>query len=308
MDLDRIPEKRSIIPDTDIGMLLVLLGAVFAGLRPLFGRWLLNDNLTAVIIAFYTYTTSAALFLPVGFRATQGARRYRKTIAIAFAGGLFVGLGGMAYFEALQRLPVATVTLINFTYPAMVITAVAFIQRRWPQPLALLAVACVLLGSGFIVGPKLQNQNALITDFAIAFISPLSWSLLLILLAGRLTTLPLWSRIGFISSGATVAMIIMVVLWQPSTLLPQTATGWWGFLGLVVLSGVLTHIILTVGVPKAGPEKASITGVFEVATALVVGWVVFLEPITANQVTGVLFIGAALLLTRRFKVQIPPKF
>ncbi len=301
-----VDQKRT-VSETDIGILLLLLGALFSGLRPLFGRWLINDDVPAVIIAFYTYIVSAALFLPIGLWNIRKTGRYRGTAVIAFSSGLIVGVGGLAYFEALQRLPVATVTVIYFTYPAMVITVVALLRRRWPQRSALLAAACVLLGSGFIVGPALQRADIPVTGLAIAFITPLTWTLLLVLLAGPLTVLPAWSRIGFISSGGAVAMMVIVLLWPPSTLMPHTARGWEGLLGLVMISGVLTHILLTVGVPKAGPERASMTGVFEAATALAVGWILFLEPITANQGVGVLLIGTALFLTRRLTVDISYK-
>jgi drug/metabolite transporter (DMT)-like permease len=305
MDND-INHKRA-VSDTDIGMLLLLLGALFSGLRPLFGRWLITDDVPAIIIALYTYIASAALFLPIGFRAIRQRGRSRRTAILAFGTGLLVGVGGLAYFEALRRLPVATVTVIYFTYPAMVIAVVAVIRRRWPQRVAWFAAVCVLLGSGYIVGPALQQADTSAIDLAIAFITPLTWTLLLVLLAGPLTVLPARSRIGFISGGGAVAMIGLVLLWQPSTLLPHTVRGWGGLLGLVVVSGVLTHILLTIGVPKAGPERASIVGVFEAATALAVGWVLFQEPITANQGVGVLLIGIALFLTRRLTVDISYK-
>lgn len=297
-------EQKQSVSTSDIGILMVLLGAVFSGLRPLFGRWLINDDVTAVIIALYTFIASTVIFLPGGFREIQNVHQYRSVAVIAFSSGLFVGIGGMAYFEALQRLPVATVTLVYFTYPAMVITVVTLLRRRWPQPSALLAIVCVLIGCGLIVGPKLQGTDSLIIDFAIAFITPLSWTLLLLLLAGPLIVLNPWSRIGLISNGATFAMIVVVIVWQPPTFMPRTMIGWLGVLGLVVVSGIFTHILWIIGIPKAGPERASIAGVFEVATALAVGWVVFLEPITLSQCVGVFLIGTALILTRRLEVNI----
>lgn len=289
------------LTSADVGVLMILLGAVCAGLRPLFGRWLINDDMTAVIIALYTFVASTILFLPGGLRDVQHVRQQRRTAAIGIGCGVGVGLGGLAYFEALQRLPVATVTMIYFTYPVMVIAAVALLRRRWPQPAAWLAMACVLVGCSLIIGLNRQELRSSVLDIAIAFVSPVSWALLLISLAGPLTWLSPWSRIGFIASGATLAMLAVVFVWQPANFLPQTPIGWLGVLGLVVVSGILTHVLFTLGVPQAGPDRASIAGVFEVATALAVGWVVFLEPITLSQCAGIALIVAALLLTRRLE-------
>ena len=288
----------------DIGLVMVLLGAIFSGLRPLFGRWLMADGLTAVVIALTTFVASTLIFLPIGLQEIRWAHQHRGTAFLALGSGLFIGLGSLAYFEALQRLPVAIVTLIFFTYPAIVIAATAVIRRRWPQPRALLAVTCVLAGCGLIVDPSLpslQDRVSPLIDFAIAFIAPLSWATLLMLLAGPLTGLTPWSRIGFIAGGATLAMVVVVVIWLPTTLIPYTIAGWLAVVGLVLVSGIFTHILMTIGVPKAGPERSSIAGVFEVATSLAVGWLIFLEPVTFRQGVGVLLIGTALLLTRRLE-------
>ncbi len=61
---------------------------------------------------------------------------------------------------------------------------------------------------------------------------------------------------------------------------------------------------MSVSTGKAGPERASIAGVFEVATSLTVGWIVFLEPITFRQCVGVVLIATALFLTRYLEVNI----
>lgn len=302
--MDKPAEQKLLISTTDLGIMLVLLAALFSGLRPLFGRWLLADGVTAVVTALYSFMASAMVFLPGGLRDLQTAPRSRRVALLGVGCGLFTGLGSAAYFEALQRLPVATVTLIFFTYPAMVISVMAVLRRHWPQPPALAAIACVLVGCSLIVGPKLQATDGVMIDFAIAFMAPLSWTLLLVLLDGPLTRLSPWSRIGFVTTGGVLAMIIVAIIWRPPVLIPRTIDGYLGVLGLVTISGISQHILITLGIQKAGSERASIAGVFEVATALAVGWLVFLEPVTFNQGVGIILIGAALLLTRRLKVDI----
>lgn len=297
-----LANKKRISP-TDIGVLMILLGALFAGLRPLFGRWLFDDNLTAVVIALYTYIASTLLFLPGGLREVWSRRSHQATAWLAIGCGLFVGLGGLAYFEALNRLPVTTVTMIYFTYPAMVVVAVALLRRRWPQRSSLLATAFVLIGCSLIIGSETQRMDSRIIDYAIAFVSPISWALLLLMLTKPLMVLSSHSRIGFISLGALLAMILVLFWWQPTSFTPQTSTGWLSVLGLVFLSGVLTHLLYTEGVPLAGAERASIVGVFELATALVIGWIIFLEPITFLQVVGVVLICAAMILTRQIAAE-----
>jgi len=282
---------------------MVLLGVIFIGLRPLFGRWLADEGITAVISAFYANSASTLLFLPFGLRETWQTGRLGVMLTAA-GSGVLAGGGTIAYFAALQRLPVTIVTIIYFTYPAMVVAASALLRWRMPRPPALLAVALVLFGCGLIIAPDLKTPGQALVDYAIAFLAPLSWALLLLMLSGPLNSVTPWSRIGFIAGGSLFALLLPLLVSQPVAYLPQTAVGLWGALGLMLISGVFAHVLLSFGVPKSGPERASITGVFEIATSLAVGWFVFLEPITLSQGLGVLLFGAAFLLSRRIEVEL----
>lgn len=294
--------SASIISTADTGVFLVLIGAVFSGLRPLFARLLIDDGVTALVTALYCYFGSSVLFLPIGIKELQGTYDQKRAALLAVISGLFVGIGGAAYFEALSRLPVATVTLIYFTYPALVIFLLAIFRRRWPQRQAWMGIVCVLAGISFIVGKGIESTSNSSTDFLIAFIVPLSWTVLLIFLGGPLTVLKPYSRIGFITLGAVLIIGLAIIVQQPPALFAQSKSGWIGMLCMVIISGILCHVLMTIGVQKAGPERSSFAGAFEIATSLVIGWIIFTEPISFYQIIGVFLIVTALFLTRRLEV------
>ncbi len=287
---------------TNFGVLLVLLGATFAGLRPLFGRWLTDEGITTILITLYNSAASMAIFLPYSLREIQRYPLRQRQALIGFLCGLFIGVGSLAYFEALRYLPVATVTLIYFTYPAMVIAVIAVLRCAWPVQQSVMAVGCVIVGCLLIIDPRLSVRDDFYIGVAIAFVSPLAWTLLLILLAGPLTVLSPLSRIGFIATGASCAMLISLWIWPPIVFLPHTELGWLGVAGLILVSGIGVQILFTLGVARVGAERASIAGVFEVATSLAVGWLIFLEPTSLWQGIGVVLIGLALYLTRNLEL------
>lgn len=297
-----VSKHPAMLSTADIGVFLVLSGAVFSGLRPLFARLLSDDGITAVITALYCYLGSAVLFFPIGMKRHHQSDAHKRAALLAVISGLFVGIGGAAYFEALDRLPVATVTLVYFTYPAMVIFVQAIFHRRWPRRPAWMGIACVTAGIYFIVGNGIHSPSISPTDFLIAFIAPLSWTVLLIFLAGPLTVLSPYARIGFITLGAVLIMSVAAIVQQSPALWAHSITGWIGLLCMVGISGVFSHLLTTVGVQKAGSERSSFAGVFEIATSLVIGWVIFSEPISVGQITGLFFIVAAVVLTRRLEV------
>lgn len=290
------------INPADAGVLLVLLGAVCSGLRPLFARLLIDDGVTAAVTALYCYSGSLLLFLPLGIKELQGPRHQKRAAGLAVISGLFVGAGGAAYFEALSRFSVATVTLIYFSYPALVIFVLAALRRRWPQPRAWWGIFCVSAGIVLIVGNGIGDAGHPPVDYLIAFIAPFSWTVLLIFLGGPLTLLKPYSRIGFITLGAVSAMGLAVAARPPPALLARTPSGWIGLLGMILISGVLCHVLTTLGVQRAGAERASFAGVFEIATSLAVGWLIFTEPMTIHQAAGLCLIVSALFLTRRLDI------
>jgi drug/metabolite transporter (DMT)-like permease len=300
-------ERAAVFTAADTGVYLVLIGAVFSGLRPLFARLLIDDGLTAVVTALYCYFGSALIFVPFGIKGMQPGWDHKRAAVLAVASGLFVGVGGAAYFEALSRLPVATVTLIYFTYPAWVVVLLAVWRRRWPRRQAWLGVACVLVGVFLIVGHGTGAANNPPIDFLIAFIAPLSWTVLIIFLGGPLTALKPFSRIGFITLGAVLTMGLAMLVQQPPALFARSTAGWISAVCLIVISGIGCHVLTTIGVQKAGSERASFAGAFEIATSLAIGWVIFTEPISLHQVAGVFLIAAALFYTRRIDVAVGPK-
>lgn len=296
-------DKTLLLHNPDMGVLLVVIGAVCSGLRPLFARLLLDDGITVTSTAFYCYLGSCILFLPYGVRELKQTSEKEMTVLLSIVAGIIVGTGSMAYFEALRRLPIATVILIYFTYPAFVIILLAIIHQRLPQLKAWFGVMCTLAGIWLIVGSGIENASHALIDYAIAFIAPLSWTILILSLGGPpLNRLKPFSRIGFISSGAVLTIAVFLFFQETAVQFPSSQTGWIGLICMVFISGTLCHVFTTVGVESAGAERCSFAGAFEIAVSLGIGWVVFTEAFYITQAAGILFIYLALVLTRRLEI------
>lgn len=296
--MQRFNQRQIAVSTVNMGMLLILLGVSISGLRPLFGSLLLGDGLSAPVVGIYMFAAGLVLFLPHSvWNGHMPVGRY-DLIALCLLCGVVVGAGNVSYFAALQRLPIATVTLLYFTYPVMVVTIVAVQRRRWPERDVLAAIFCVLFGSTLIVSQGGAMALPAFGDLLLALLPALSWAVLLIMLAGRLSVLTPSTQIGLITSGATLVLTAVIVMWRPDALLPHSPNGWLGLMGLLAFSGVLAPLLVLLGVPKAGPERASIAGVFELAVSLCVGWFIFSEPMSFQQWAGILLIVTALIITR----------
>ncbi|MEM8861316.1 MAG: EamA family transporter, partial [Chloroflexota bacterium] len=136
MQLSEDKQKNSSIR---LGTMMVFFSAILAGLRPLFARMIDGQGLNSTVIALYQILFGAVVFGGIGFAQFERVRASIRPIMIAIAGGVGMGIGTIAYFEALTRLPISIVTAIYFTSPAFVILLTSIIQRQLPSLLGFLA-------------------------------------------------------------------------------------------------------------------------------------------------------------------------
>ena len=286
----------------DPGLLLIIASAIAFGLRPLFARWALGDGMPPVQVGLLLIGPTALVSAPAGLiwlwsrRAAPGAW---SDAAWGLGAGALVAIGSVAYFRALEGLPVATVTLIYFSYPLFVIMLGRLILGVRLDPRSSAAAGLILLGCGLIVRPGLWPGGGESALLALSFLAALAYALLLLLLATRLLALPLLPRIGLISLGASLMLLAGLVLDGDAPAWQLGAEGWIGALGLIVLCGMLPQLMTTLGTALAGAQRAAIAGAFELVTAVLSGWIMLGEPAALPEIAGTVIIVSAVLLVQR---------
>ena len=63
---------------------------------------------------------------------------------------------------------------------------------------------------------------------------------------------------------------------------------WFNLIGLAILPTIVSTATLAIATRNIGATKASVLGVFEPITAILVGTLVFSEALTSNIITGIL--------------------
>ena len=256
------------------------------GLNPLFARWMYSDGLTPQAALVYKSVVPALCYLPFLVAVWRHPRLALITILL----GVFNGAGSMAYLYALAHLPVATTALVYFTYPlfTIVLGFLLFgvpLARRAVITGGLIVIACMLiLSPERLTGDQMQI-------LLITFLAPIGFATLILGFDHWLRALSLWERISLAMWGQ-VLVVTPILLFSPNVdLIPATLLGWTGVFGLALISSLLPQVALTAGVQLIGAVRTSQLGTSELVTALIVGWVIFAEPIFWREV-----IGAGLLL------------
>ena len=75
----------------------------------------------------------------------------------------------------------------------------------------------------------------------------------------------------------------------------EGCTAWLSLVGLAIFPTVVSTATLAIATRNIGATKASVMGVFEPVTAILIGTVVFGEALTTNIVVGILLSIAAIV-------------
>jgi len=94
-------------------------------------------------------------------------------------------------------------------------------------------------------------------------------------------------------------MFLVIRLFQGGSILEgvDSPADWGNLLGLAVVPTMISMLTLAVSSRYIGPTKTSILGVFEPLTAIMIGTVLFGEPLTPKMAAGVaICVGAVVFM------------
>jgi drug/metabolite transporter (DMT)-like permease len=277
-----------------LGASFVLASAVAFGVMPVFGKLAFEAGVTVTTLLVIRFAIAA----PVLWAGTiaRGAlpRVPRGLILRGLAlGGVGYALQSGLYFLALERMDASVLSLILYSYPAMV-TGAAIILRREPASrrrlaalvTASLGLVLVLLGSG---AGAFDGPGALLAIGA----SMTYATYILVSDAVRLEALPL---AALVTTGALLTLLPFGL--ATGTLSLDFAGQGWLWLALAaVISTVSAILLFFSGMSRVGPSTAAILSTLEPPVTVALAFVAFGEALGAVQVLGALAVlGAAVIV------------
>ena len=291
-------------------LLCVTSGAAF-GAMAVFGKLAYDGGATVGTLLAVRFALAAALFwvlVLVGRGARELRALRRRDIGAALALGA-CGYSAQAgcYFAALQRIDASLLSLLLYTFPAIVAAAAVALgrerlDRRRLTALALASGGLVLvvagagtgaldpLGAGLaLAAAMVYSTYILVSDRVVGRMSPIVLSAL-------------------VCTGATITLT------TGSTVLGQLRPGAvtlsaWGWLAcLAAISTVGAISLFFAGLERVGPTTASILATVEPLVTVLLAFLVFGERLGAVQLVGGTLILAAVLalnVRRRIAVREP---
>jgi drug/metabolite transporter (DMT)-like permease len=288
-------------PMRSTGTLLCLASAVAFGAMAIFGKLAYDDGATVGTLLAVRFTTAAVLFWLI-VAATGAAGRLRtlprRDVCLALAlGGVGYSAQAGAYFTALGRLDASLLSLLLYTFPAIVTVAAIALgreraSRRRGGALALSSAGLFLVLAGASSGALDPLGTAL--GLAAACV----YSVYILISAGVAERLGPLLLSALVCTGAATTLTLGSAAAGDLHVERVSAGGLGWLAAIAVVSTVGAVSLFFAGLRRVGPTTASILSTAEPVTTVALAFLVFGESLGAVQLAGgALILGAVLVLS-----------
>src|ERR671910_1058034 len=284
-----------------LGSALCIASAIAFGAMAIFGKLAYDAGVGLLTLLFVRFSIAAPVLWIAALRRRGAlASASRRTLLAGLAlGAVGYAMQAALYFTALSRMEASLLSMLLYTFPAMVVAAAIALGRETASRRrtgALLVssggLALVLLGAG--AGAFDWLGAALALGAALTYAAYILVSDRVV--GGDLEALPLSA---LITTGAAITFGLAGS--ATGSIDTGFASEGWLWLGAIAIVSTVTPITLFfAGLRRGGPPTAAILSTLEPLTTAALAFVVFGESLTALQLAGAaLVLGAAVSLNLR---------
>ena len=287
-----------------IGYPAGIITGITYGLNPLFAKPLMNAGASTEAILLFRYGIAVILLGAYLLLKKENFRITLKQAGVLFSLGLLYTASSTFLFEAYKYIASGLATTLVFLFPAMVAIIMVFLKvvPSWPVWLSIAAtfVGVMIMTGG--TGTETVNPLGVWLSIASAFVYALF--IVIINRSKVISSIPN-SLLTFYALLTGTFFFIGRCLFSGADLMAGIDGGmaWCNLIGLAVLPTIVSTASLAVATRNIGATKASVLGVFEPITAILVGTLVFGEALTPNIIAGILISIVAvtfmIMLTKR---------
>lgn len=297
----------AVAPRAWAGAALVAGGAMLFGAKAVVAKLIYARGLDYESVVVLRSVLALPLFwawaLHHGAAGAIRRSRWQVVAMAALAGALCYTLGSLLDFYALTLIDAGLERALLFTYPAMVVLAIAVLARRRPAGNVTLALAMTWLGVALAVGVFERDLLAANTVGAACVLACAATFAAYFLLSERyIREVGPLAFTAFAMSGAALGLVAWYLPRHAALpAVPDGAT--WGLLGaLVVLCTVAPVLMVAEGVKRIGAERGALVSTVGPPFTILVAWAVLGERLHLGQLAGAALIVAGILVVERARI------
>ena len=271
-----------------IGYPAGIITGITYGLNPLFAVPLMKNGAATESILFFRYFFAVLLLGLFLMLRKQSFKVSGKQIGVLFVLGLLYTSSSVFLFEAYEYIASGLATTLVFLYPVLVAIIMVFLKvvPSWPVWLAIAAT----FGGVLIMTQSDGTQTINPVGVLLSIASALVYALFIVII-NRSNAIAGISNTLLTFYALTVGAIVFVgkIISSDTAITAGITTGadWLNLLGLALLPTIVSTATLAIASRNIGATKASVLGVFEPITAIIVGTLMFGEPLTTNIIVGI---------------------
>lgn len=280
------------------GLACALLSSVLFGVVPLLTKIAYSAGGTPLSVTGYRFFLSSFLAFLLMKATAPGetlslSRRQTKELLLASAGYAFTPVFLLSSY---RRIPTGVGTTLHFVYPVLIVVLCALLFRDKPNRRQLICLGLCMAGVASFCGPQTASDGVGIFQ---AVFSGLCFAVYVV--AFSKSSLPGMNpyKLLFYLSGFSAVCTLLSGLATQTWGGAIAPLGWGAIAALVFLVNMGATLLFQEGAKRCGPQQAAISSTFEPLTSVLIGIMVFQEPLTLLSVAGILCILSAVILLSR---------
>ena len=277
------------------GYILSIISAVIYGFMPLMAKYIYSDGVNSITLVFlrnFLALPSLAVLVFVKHRTFKiSSKELPKISLLSFFG---CSITPILLFSSYNYMATGAATVFHFVYPSLVVLiGIVFLKKKVPVSTIISVILC-FTGICLFYNPSapFSFQGSIY-----ALSSAVTFSIYVTMLSsykrGTATGLLLSFYIVVISSVITFVLCIAT----NALALPNSLNGWILCAFFAFMVTTLAVVFFQQGALLIGGEKTSILSTLEPITGIIVGFMVFHEPVTISIAFGSLLVVGASILT-----------
>ena len=281
------------------GTLLCLASGAAFGTMAIFGKLAYDEGANVGTLLAVRFAIAAVLFwiLLAGSGTLRGLRSLtRRDLGLGLAmGGVGYALQSGLYFAALERIDASLLSLVLYTFPAMVAAAAVILGRerldgRRVTALLLASGGLALVVAGAGAG-SLEAGGALL-----GLAAAVAYTTYILVGEGIARRTAPYLLATLVCTGAAASLTGGAALLGELRPGDVTAAGWGWMACIAVVSTVGAISLFFAGLRRAGPTTASILATIEPVVTVALAFLVFSETLAPVQLAGGALVVCAVLV------------
>lgn len=279
-----------------IGYVAGILAGASYGANPLFGKALIESGVPILVMLFFRYGIAAAILALWMLARKESFRAGRREIGLLILLGLLFAGSSLTLFFSYNYIPSGLATTLVYLYPVFVALIMVFL-RFYPSWQTWLSILATFGGIVLLSAPSAGVQIR-VPGILLAIGSALCYSFYLVIVnrSKRIRnisehTLTLYSLV------TGTVLFAAIRAFQGGSILEgvDTVADWGNLIGLAIVPTMISLLTLAISTRYIGPTKTAVLGVFEPLTAILIGTLLFSEPLTARMAVGIAICVAAVI-------------